>query len=107
MDETLSEQERRASNERWLEDRLGNVTQTVRDLVAAAVLDGPYGLVSVTSYRIELTAHPAEGVELQLVIWLRETNTRRRGFHSLQVWQSRRTDNTRRADEAMHLIGVR
>ncbi len=106
MNETLSEQERRESNERWLEDRLGNVTQTVRDLVAAAVLDGPYGLMSATAYRIEMTTCPAEGVELQLVIWLRETNGRR-GFHSLQVWQSRRTDNTRRADEAMHLIGVR
>lgn len=53
----------------WLDMNLGRVRGGVRDLVAASVLRGPWALMDVMDWRVNLRRHLDRDLTLELVIW--------------------------------------
>lgn len=88
----------------WLDDRLPGVSKLVRRLVERAVIDGPFGLSDVSTWRISLTSYPSTGHKEELVLWLANSRGGTMRLSHLEHWQSHIIEHARTAETALAML---
>lgn len=89
----------------WLDQQLGTVRGGVRDLVAAAVLRGPWVLMEVVDWRVELRQYVDTDLTLELVIWRVGSFSPHRGrFTSAELREIHTVNQARTVAGALELV---
>lgn len=88
----------------WLDMSLGRVRGGVRDLVAAAVLRGPWILHDVTDWRVNIRQHVDADLTLELVIFRVYVGPNAGRFTSAELREIHTVNQARRVDHALELI---